>query len=110
MYIQRQIFNNTLRHSLCTVEFIASRQSYEWLCDALEIYKPRQSEYGRLSLEGSITSKRKIMALVDEGFVSSWDDPRLYTLIALRRRGVPPGAIISFVSTLGVSTAASNIE
>lgn len=55
-------------------------------------------------------SKRKILALVDEGFVNGWDDPRLYTLIALRRRGVPPGAIISFVSTLGVSTAASNIE
>ena len=55
-------------------------------------------------------SKRKILTLVDEGFVNGWDDPRLYTLIALRRRGVPPGAIISFVSTLGVSTAASNIE
>ena len=100
----------THRHSLCTVEFIASRQSYDWLCDALEVYKPRQSEYGRLSLEGSIMSKRKILALVEDGFVNGWDDPRLYTLIALRRRGVPPGAIISFVSTLGVSTAASNIE
>jgi len=55
-------------------------------------------------------SKRKILALVEGGFVNGWDDPRLYTLIALRRRGVPPGAIISFVSTLGVSTAASNIE
>ncbi|KIM46376.1 hypothetical protein M413DRAFT_65349 [Hebeloma cylindrosporum] len=99
-----------ISHSLCTVEFIASRQSYDWLCDALEVYKPRQSEYGRLSLEGSIMSKRKILALVEDGFVNGWDDPRLYTLIALRRRGVPPGAIISFVSTLGVSTAASNIE
>jgi glutaminyl-tRNA synthetase len=55
-------------------------------------------------------SKRKILALVDENFVNGWDDPRLYTLIALRRRGVPPGAIISFVSTLGVSTAPSSIE
>ncbi|PPR04044.1 hypothetical protein CVT24_010619 [Panaeolus cyanescens] len=99
-----------ISHSLCTTEFISSRQSYDWLCDALEVYKPRQSEYGRLSLEGSIMSKRKILALVDEGFVDGWDDPRLYTLIALRRRGVPPGAIISFVSTLGVSTASSNIE
>ncbi|RDB22773.1 putative glutamine--tRNA ligase [Hypsizygus marmoreus] len=99
-----------ISHSLCTTEFIASRQSYEWLCDAVEVYKPRQSEYGRLNLEGTIMSKRKIAALVDNGHVSGWDDPRLYTLIALRRRGVPPGAIISFVSTLGVSTAASNIE
>ena len=55
-------------------------------------------------------SKRKILALVNEGYVSGWDDPRLYTLIALRRRGVPPGAIINFVSTLGVSTSASNIQ
>lgn len=55
-------------------------------------------------------SKRKILALVDEGLVNGWDDPRLYTLNALRRRGVPPGAILSFVSTLGVSTAASVIE
>jgi len=92
------------------VEFVASRQSYDWLCDALEVYKPRQSEYGRLSLEGTIMSKRKIHALVEGGYVTGWDDPRLYTLIALRRRGVPPGAIVSFVSTLGVSTAASNIE
>ena len=98
------------RHSLCTVEFVASRQSYDWLCDALEVYKPRQSEYGRLNLEGTIMSKRKIHALVEGGHVTGWDDPRLYTLIALRRRGVPPGAILSFVSTLGVSTAASNIE
>lgn len=98
------------RHSLCTVEFIASRQSYDWLCDALEVYKPRQSEYGRLNIEGTLMSKRKILTLVNEGYVLGWDDPRLYTLIALRRRGVPPGAIISFVSTLGVSTAASNIE
>ncbi|KAJ7240299.1 tRNA synthetases class I, catalytic domain-containing protein [Mycena haematopus] len=99
-----------ISHSLCTTEFVASRQSYEWLCDALEVYKPRQSEFGRLNLEGTIMSKRKILALVQKGYVSGWDDPRLYTLIALRRRGVPPGAIISFVSTLGVSTSVSSIE
>ncbi|KAK2466106.1 hypothetical protein APHAL10511_001748 [Amanita phalloides] len=99
-----------ISHSLCTTEFIASRQSYDWLCDALELYKPRQSEYGRLNLEGTIMSKRKILTLVEEGYVTGWDDPRLYTLIALRRRGVPPGAIINFVSTLGVSTATTSIE
>ncbi|KZT29333.1 glutaminyl-tRNA synthetase [Neolentinus lepideus HHB14362 ss-1] len=99
-----------ITHSLCTTEFIASRQSYEWLCDAVDVYKPRQSEYGRLNIEGTVMSKRKILALVNEGYVAGWDDPRLYTLISLRRRGVPPGAIISFVSGLGVSTAASNIQ
>ncbi|KZT72536.1 glutaminyl-tRNA synthetase [Daedalea quercina L-15889] len=99
-----------ITHSLCTTEFIASRESYEWLCDALEVYKPRQSEYGRLNVTGTIMSKRKIRQLVREKHVLDWDDPRLYTLIALRRRGVPPGAIISFVSSLGVSTATSNIQ
>ncbi|KIP10691.1 hypothetical protein PHLGIDRAFT_125388 [Phlebiopsis gigantea 11061_1 CR5-6] len=99
-----------ISHSLCTTEFIASRESYDWLCDALEVYKPRQSEYGRLNVTGTIMSKRKILQLVKEGYVNGWDDPRLYTLIALRRRGVPPGAILSFVSSLGVSTAASNIQ
>ncbi|KAH9927190.1 glutaminyl-tRNA synthetase [Epithele typhae] len=99
-----------ITHSLCTTEFIASRESYEWLCDALEVYKPRQSEYGRLNVTGSVMSKRKIKQLVEEGHVLGWDDPRLYTLIALRRRGIPPGAILSFVSSLGVSTSASNIQ
>ena len=98
------------RHSLCTTEFVLSRVSYDWLCDALEVYKPRQSEYGRLNVTGTITSKRKILALVREGFVKDWDDPRLYTLIALRRRGVPPGAIISFVSSLGVSTGVTTTQ
>jgi glutaminyl-tRNA synthetase len=92
------------------VEFVASRQSYEWLCDAVDIYKPRQSEFGRLNMQGTVMSKRKILALVNEGYVSGWDDPRLFTLIALRRRGIPPGAIRSFVSGLGVSTSASNIQ
>ncbi|KAF8557039.1 glutaminyl-tRNA synthetase [Imleria badia] len=99
-----------ISHSLCTTEFMTSRQSYEWLCDALEVYKPKQSEFGRLNLTGTITSKRKILQLVNQGYVTGWDDPRLHTVIALRRRGVPPEAILSFVSTLGVSTAETNIQ
>lgn len=70
------------RHSLCTTEFIGARTAYEWLCDALEVYKPRQSEYGRLTLEGAITSKRKLLKLVTEKHVSGWDDPR-YALVGL---------------------------
>lgn len=97
-------------HSLCTTEFILSRVSYEWLCDAVEVYKPRQSEFGRLNIQGTVTSKRKILALVKEGHVQGWDDPRLFTLVALRRRGVPPGAITTFIASLGVSSSASNIE
>ena len=66
--------------------------------------------YGRLNLTGTVLSKRKIIELVNEGHVDSWDDPRLYTLIALRRRGIPPGAILSFVNELGVTKATTNIE
>ena len=99
-----------ITHSLCTTEFENSRQSYEWLCDRLEIYKPMQREYGRLNMSGTILSKRRIQALVKGGYVRGWDDPRLYTLIALRRRGVPPGAVLSFIRELGVSKADSSIE
>ncbi|KAK9367553.1 tRNA synthetases class I, catalytic domain-containing protein [Lipomyces kononenkoae] len=99
-----------ISHSLCTTEFYLSRQSYEWLCDALELYKPAQREYGRLNITGTIMSKRKIARLVREGYVSDWDDPRLFTLVAIRRRGVPPEAILSFVNELGVTTSNSNIQ
>ncbi|EPX73219.1 cytoplasmic glutaminyl-tRNA ligase Qrs1 [Schizosaccharomyces octosporus yFS286] len=99
-----------ITHSLCTTEFILSRVSYEWLCNSLEVYCPAQREYGRLNVVGTLMSKRKIMKLVNEGYVHGWDDPRLYTLVALRRRGVPPGAILEFVSDVGVTTAVSNIE
>lgn len=61
-------------------------------------------------MQGTITSKRKILSLVNDGYVKGWDDPRLFTLVALRRRGIPPGAILSFVEALGVSTAGSVVE
>lgn len=99
-----------ITHSLCTVEFLQSRVSYEWLCDAVKVYKPMQREYGRLNVTGTIMSKRKLAKLVQIGLVRGWDDPRLYTLVALRRRGIPPGAILSFINELGVSTALTNIQ
>lgn len=99
-----------ISHSLCTTEFILSRESYEWLCDVLKVYRPAQREYGRLNITGTILSKRKIAKLVNEGIVRGWDDPRLYTLEAIRRRGVPPGAILSFINTLGVTTNTTNIQ
>ncbi|KAJ7743964.1 glutaminyl-tRNA synthetase [Mycena maculata] len=91
-----------ISHSLCTSEFVASRQSYEWLCHALEIYTPRQYEYGRLYLTHTVMSNH---GLIQERRVTGWDDIRLPTLIALRRRGVPPEAIMHFVRGLGVTTA-----
>lgn len=99
-----------ITHSLCTTEFIQSRVSYEWLNKTLEVYEPMQREYGRLSITGTILSKRKIMKLVNEKIVRGWDDPRLYTLEGIRRRGVPPGAILEFVNELGVTTAPTTIQ
>ncbi|RKF53615.1 putative glutamine--tRNA ligase [Golovinomyces cichoracearum] len=99
-----------ITHSLCTTEFIQSRVSYEWLNKTLEVYEPMQREYGRLSITGTVLSKRKIMKLVNEKIVRGWDDPRLYTLIGIRRRGVPPGAILEFVNEIGVTTAPTIIQ
>lgn len=99
-----------ISHSLCTTEFRLSRESYEWLCDALHVYRPAQREYGRLNITGTIMSKRKIAKLVTDGYVRGWDDPRLYTLESIKRRGVPPGAILSFINTLGVTTSTTNIQ
>ena len=99
-----------ITHSLCTTEFILSRVSYEWLCDALEVYKPRQSEFGRLRLTGTVLSKRKIQKLIADKYVRGWDDPRLYTIAGLRRRGVPPGALLAFVNELGVTPNITTIE
>jgi glutaminyl-tRNA synthetase len=99
-----------ITHSLCTTEFIQSRVSYEWLNKTLKVYEPMQREYGRLSITGTVLSKRKIMKLVNEKHVRGWDDPRLYTLIGIKRRGVPPGAILEFVNELGVTTAPTNIQ
>jgi glutaminyl-tRNA synthetase len=99
-----------ITHSLCTTEFILSRVSYEWLNKKLEIYEPMQREYGRLNITGTVLSKRKIAKLVNEKYVRGWDDPRLFTLIAIKRRGVPPGAILEFVNELGVTTNPTNIQ
>lgn len=99
-----------ISHSLCTTEFRMSRESYEWLCDKLKVYRPAQREYGRLNITGTVLSKRKIAKLVAENIVRGWDDPRLFTLEAIRRRGVPPGAILSFINTLGVTTNVTNIQ
>ncbi|KAG7121232.1 Glutamine--tRNA ligase protein virJ like [Verticillium longisporum] len=94
-----------ISHSLCTREFLLSRQSYEWLNAALVEHQPMQREYGRLNIAGTVLSKRKIQKLVEEKFVRNWDDPRLFTLVAVKRRGVPPAAILQFVNELGVTTA-----
>ncbi|KAM3968219.1 glutaminyl-tRNA synthetase [Aphomia sociella] len=99
-----------ITHSLCTKEFQSRRSSYYWLCNALGIYCPVQWEYGRLNVNYSVVSKRKIAKLIDEGIVKDWDDPRLYTLTALRRRGVPAAAINAFCASLGVTGAVAAVD
>ncbi|CAL1677652.1 unnamed protein product [Lasius platythorax] len=97
-------------HSLCTKEFQSRRSSYYWLCNALDIYCPVQWEYGRLNVNYTVISKRKIAKLIQEGIVSDWDDPRLFTLSALRRRGFPPEAINNFCAQMGVTGAQATVD
>ena len=99
-----------ITHSLCTTEFILAREAYYWVCDQLEVYKPVQWEYGRLYLTNTILSKRKLTKLVEEGIVYSWDDPRLYTLAAVRRRGFTPNAINRFCEEIGITTAPTVVD
>ncbi|XP_063379722.1 probable glutamine--tRNA ligase isoform X1 [Cydia fagiglandana] len=99
-----------ITHSLCTKEFQSRRSSYYWLCNALGIYCPVQWEYGRLNVNYTVVSKRKIAKLIDEGIVNDWDDPRLYTLTALRRRGVPAAAVNGFCAALGVTGALGAVD
>lgn len=99
-----------ITHSLCTTEFIAAREAYYWVCDHVEVYKAVQWEYGRLCITNTVLSKRKLTKLVQEGIVNGWDDPRIYTLAAVRRRGFPPKAINKFVERLGITTSMSVID
>jgi glutaminyl-tRNA synthetase len=91
-------------HSICTLEFAANRPLYEWFVDNLPLpSQPRQYEFGRLNLNYTVTSKRKLKQLVDENYVEGWDDPRMPTISGLRRRGVSPRAIRSFCDSLAVA-------
>ena len=92
-------------HSLCTLEFDSHRALYDWYLDHLPLTgdQPRQTEFARLELTHTVTSKRKLAKLVADGIVDGWDDPRLPTLSGLRRRGYPAGAIRDFCSFIGVS-------
>lgn len=97
-------------HSLCTTEFELSWVSYKWLCDKVAVYKPMQREFDRLRISGTVLSKRKINALIENNHVRDWDDPRLHTLIALRHCGIPPEAILGFVNALGDIKAETTID
>ena len=100
-----------ITHSLCSLEFEAHRPLYNWVIENCDLpSKPRQIEFARLGINYTVMSKRKLRKLVEENYVSGWDDPRMPTLCGLRRRGYTPAAIRSFTERNGVSKAASTVE
>ena len=101
-----------ITHSICTLEFEDHRPLYDWFLDQLGIKQPRpqQIEFARLDLSFTITSKRKLKALVEEKHVSGWDDPRMPTISGMRRRGYPPAALRDFCERIGVAKAANIVD
>ena len=92
-----------ITHSLCSIEYEDHRPLYEWFLDQLDVFKPRQIEFARLNLNYTVMSKRKLRRLVEEKYVSGWDDPRMPTLRAMRRRGYTAEAIRDFIDRVGVA-------
>jgi glutaminyl-tRNA synthetase len=92
-----------ITHSLCTLEFIPHRELYDWFIEKLGLFPSRQYEFARLNLSFTVMSKRKLLQLVNEKYVSGWDDPRMPTLSGLRRRGYSPEAIREFCDRIGVA-------
>jgi glutaminyl-tRNA synthetase len=99
-----------ITHSICTLEFEDHRPLYDWYVENLGIHRPQQIEFDRLNLTNTILSKRKLLLLVQKGYVSGWDDPRMPTLSGIRRRGYTPEAIRSFCGSIGVSKSNGIIE
>jgi len=100
-----------ITHSICTLEFEDHRPLYEWFLDNLPVpHRPRQYEFARLNLTYTIMSKRKLLQLVKDGDVSGWDDPRMPTIMGIRRRGYTPEAVRNFCETIGVGRSDSWID
>jgi glutaminyl-tRNA synthetase len=100
-----------ITHSLCTLEYEDHRPLYDWLIDSLPVPStPRQIEFARLNLSYAVMSKRKLLELVQEGRVSGWDDPRMPTLVGMRRRGYTPEAIRNFCERIGVAKRENLID
>ena len=97
-------------HSICTLEFIPHRELYDWFIEKLEIFPSHQYEFARLNLNYTVMSKRKLLQLVQEKFVEGWDDPRMPTISAMRRRGYTPEAIRDFCERIGVAKRENLID
>jgi glutaminyl-tRNA synthetase len=92
-----------ITHSVCTLEFIPHRPLYDWYIDKLNIFPSHQYEFARLNMTYTVMSKRKLLQLVNEGYVSGWDDPRMPTISAFRRKGYTPSSIRTFCDKIGVA-------
>ncbi len=99
-----------ITHSLCDLGYRDHRPLYDWFLDQLDIYHPRQIEFARLFMTYTVLSKRKLLQVVEEGYVKGWDDPRMPTIAGMRRRGYTPEAINTFCDRIGVSTANSVVD
>jgi glutaminyl-tRNA synthetase len=100
-----------ITHSLCTLEFEDHRPLYDWFLDELQTpVHPQQIEFSRLSLEYTVTSKRKLTELVEQGYVEGWDDPRMPTIAGMRRRGYTPAALRDFCERIGVTKSDNFVE
>ena len=97
-------------HSICTLEYEDHRPLYDWYLDELGIHHPQQIEFARLNLSHTVVSKRKLLRLVNEGYVSGWNDPRMPTLAGIRRRGYTPEAIRNFCERVGVGKKESLVD
>jgi glutaminyl-tRNA synthetase len=99
-----------ITHSLCSLEFEDNRPLYDWFVEQLGVHHPRQIEFARLNLSRTVMSKRRLRYMVENGYVNGWDDPRMPTLAAMRRRGYPPEAIRNFCDRIGVAKADSIVD
>jgi len=99
-----------ITHSLCSLEFSLRREAYEWLLNVLDLYCPPQREFARLNIEHTVLSKRKLIKLVESGVVSGWDDPRLPTMMGIRRKGYPPQALLKFCNMLSITRTDTLID
>lgn len=99
-----------ITHSVCTLEFIPHRALYDWLIEQLEIFPSKQYEFARLNMTYTVMSKRKLLQLVNEGHVESWDDPRMPTISGLRRRGYTPASIRNFCDRIGMQKRENMID
>ncbi len=97
-------------HSICTMEFVPHRELYDWLIEKLEIYPSHQYEFARRNINYTVTSKRKLLQLVNENYVSGWDDPRMPTISGLRRRGYTPESIREFCDRIGVAKRENMVD